>query len=79
MVNKTATLLTGDIELKFNESLESIEDQTRKNKVGILLAPHHGAGFNRDSYDWKSYDASYYIISYGLVNRSGHPHLKVIM
>lgn len=70
------TILTGDIELKVNESIEGI-DVDPDYRCLVLQYPHHGAKNDGIEY-FRKLNAEYNVISYGIVNRYGHPCKEVL-
>lgn len=69
------TILTGDVELNDNEKLEMID----QDDVHLLVQyPHHGSGKNNIQY-FIDLGAKVNVLSYGITNRYGHPHDKVLL
>ena len=73
------TILTGDIELKNNECLEILSHYFCKYCRHYLLVqyPHHGSRNNNIQY-FIDLNARVNVLSYGIINRYGHPHDKVL-
>lgn len=74
--HKSGTLLTGDSELKSNETLGKIENYVEK--IQFFQVPHHGSRKNWEMHHWGKYDFRTNIISVGIVNKYAHPNREVI-
>lgn len=71
----SGTILTGDIELEKNECLEILDYYSDKSRRYCLLLqyPHHGSRNNNIQY-FIDLGAKVNVLSYGIINRHGHPH-----
>lgn len=69
-----STILTGDIKLKDDEHLEMLNQCT---SCLLVQYPHHGSENNYMKY-FTDLGARVNVISYGITNRYGHPHGKVL-
>lgn len=72
--NFNSTVLTGDIELKEGESLEILNTCKR---YFVIQYPHHGSGRNNIDY-FRNLRGRIIVLSYGIINKYGHPHSKVL-
>lgn len=73
------TILTGDIELKKGERLEMLDPYIKSPEDNALLQyPHHGADSNNNIAYFNSLEAKANVLSYGVANRHGHPHARVL-
>lgn len=71
-----STILTGDINLKVDETLKEL-DVGSNYRCLVLQYPHHGA--KNDGMDYfQRFNAYYNVISYGIVNQYGHPCKEVL-
>lgn len=70
------TILTGDMEPNVDDSLE-VMDADSGYRCWVLQYPHHGAKNNWADFFCK-FNAVNNVISYGIVNRYGHPCKEVL-
>lgn len=68
------TVLTGDVILGENEELSMLKDSYSYLAVQF---PHHGSKDNNIKY-FSGLKALTKVLSYGLTNKYGHPHIKVL-
>lgn len=66
------TILTGDVELKNQEEMDLLSDGPCKYCL-VLQYPHHGSR-NNSVEKFTHRDPSTIVLSYGIVNRYGHPN-----
>ena len=76
LFSRNYTILTGDIELKNGEQLEMLNQYDECHTL-LLQYPHHGSGNNNIQY-FVDLGAKVNVLSYGIINRHGHPHDKVL-
>lgn len=73
-----STILTGDLVLKNNEHLDMLTQLDKHHNYCLLVQyPHHGSKNNNIQY-FIDLRAIINILSYGIINRYGHPHGKVL-
>lgn len=67
---KTGTLLTGDLDCLDKEmpNIYKFITEKRFDNIGVFLVPHHGSDVPYEGYDFPNC-----VISYGTINRHGHP------
>ena len=81
LVEKSGCIYLGDMDLNYEDVLSDIKSSLARynNTIGLIQVPHHGA---KESYNVNllSYfpDNQYYVLSYGIRNRYGHPSHMVI-
>lgn len=72
------SVLTGDVDLKEDESFEILDDDSVKHMYSVVQFPHHGAN--------NKYNIKYFcnlrvitmVLSYGITNTYGHPRGEVL-
>jgi competence protein ComEC len=80
LFDKIGQLLTGDINLNFRwEDIRNHFWDLLQNDISIVQIPHHGAKRNWDVNLLNTIkDDSMWIISAGISNKYGHPHVSVV-
>lgn len=72
------SVLTGDVELKKDETFRILDDAITKPVYSVVQFPHHGAKNDHNIDYFCSLPIITCVLSYGIANKYGHPHGKVL-
>lgn len=72
------SVLTGDVELRKGEAFRILDDAIMKPVYSIVQFPHHGAKNDHNIEYFCSLPIITSVLSYGITNKYGHPHGKVL-
>lgn len=73
-----STVLTGDIELKKNESFQILPIDPDEHRYLVIQFPHHGAKNDCNINYFSELHTITMILSYGITNKFGHPNGTVL-
>lgn len=73
-----STVLTGDIELKKNESFQILPIDPDEHRYLVIQFPHHGAKNDYNIEYFSKLPAITTVLSYGITNKFGHPKGEVL-
>ena len=72
------SVLTGDIELKKNESFQILPGNPDEHRYLVIQFPHHGAKNDFNINYFSKLPAITTVLSYGITNKFGHPSGEVL-
>lgn len=72
------SILTGDVDLKEGESFDILDDSSVRHGYSVVQFPHHGAKNDYNIEYFHTLPAITTVVSYGIINRYGHPHGQVL-
>lgn len=72
------SVLTGDIELKKNESFQILPIDPDEHRYLVIQFPHHGAKNDYNINYFSKLPAITTVLSYGITNKFGHPNGEVL-
>lgn len=72
------SILTGDVELKKGETFHILDNAITKPVYSVVQFPHHGAKNDYNIEYFCSLPIITTVLSYGIANKYGHPHEKVL-
>ncbi len=72
------TILTGDVELKKGEVFRILDNASVKHGYSVVQFPHHGAKNDYNMDYFCALPVITTVLSYGIANKYGHPHGKVL-
>lgn len=73
-----STVLTGDIELKKNESFQILPIDPDEHRYLVIQFPHHGAKNDCNISYFSELHTITMVLSYGITNKFGHPNGSVL-
>lgn len=72
------SILTGDVDLKEDESFDILDDSSVQHMYSVVQFPHHGAKNDYNIEYFRTLPAIANVLSYGITNKYGHPHGEVL-